>query len=105
METMILDSEIPMLGDPMEMVGKDYRQFLLERPSPHNPPPGRVSRTGGNWPCVIWVRPAPRQCTDFGNGPIRCCFFDLAPESFSHFRFPGEGPIPVVCTCQGSLIE
>jgi hypothetical protein len=94
---------IPMLGDPMEMIGRDYRQFLIERQPQHSPL--RVAKfIGGKLPIVVWVLPDPEKIADFGEGPTYCTFYNLAPGSAAHFVNDSGLPI-VACICQGSLIE
>lgn len=98
-------AEAVMLGDPMEMIGKDYAQFLFERESPHASPE-KISRSGMGPRVVLWVIPEPISLANVGRGFVRCCFYEVAPECHARFRFPADGQDPcLVCTCQGNLIE
>lgn len=89
---MILPANLPMLGDPMEMAGKPYRQFLVERWCKSDKYiSGDPSKTSGlQPPLILWVEPNPQ---------------DAPCEGQVSYRVATSIIRCVVCGCQGSFLE
>jgi len=95
---------IPMLGDPMEMAGKGYRQFLMVRDSPHETK-DEYSPVTGVLPVVVWIEDKPFEIANLDVGLVRCNWYRVARESLRHWKRPSQFYQAVLCICQGRLIE
>ena len=94
---------VPLLGDPLEVLGLGYRQFLMERDSPHFSKQD-ANLSGYPYPNGLWVLPDLWRTATDGYRVYRCTFYVVAPESVKQFKLVEPGKC-VVCLCQGRLIE
>lgn len=100
-----MTTDIPMLGDPMEMAGKPYRQFLVERWNPH-PQPAMRAYPGIKTKYVLWVWPEPlRPCRFYDGSVIDCTFYRVAEESLRFYATIPPAASIWICRCQGRFLE